>query len=769
MKPSHFQLALVIFLASFTTEVNCQVNPWENIGPFMGYINSMAMDDAHPDTVYAGTPTGVYKTVDGADNWYKTSLTDIEINSIVVFQNNPNILIANSDSIVYKSDDHGETWNEIWKNTEYTIGAVAFDPSNHLSIWVGINVGTDYTQNVYHSNDGGNSWESVHFPKDVNAFGVEKEEMKLQNLLSIHFDQSNDSVLYICGWGDNNQVTGGLFVSNDKGKTWENHRPGGCSSNKVLAVATTPEGYETPTAFILVEACSISEKLFKSTDYGKTWTEVTMPNNDYIGGNPRVMKINPYNPQWLYFGANYKNEASMVSFNIEKSTWHYYPGTPSAYPTSMLINPEVWHLGFKNDGAYRWNEEIDTAWTLKVNGMNDVRIYDIITYPADPDKIMAAIKGSLAKTCNKGKTWNLSNNSFGSLALNPNDTSKVYAGKVSTYLPNWTDSYFGYRSQNGGNNWASKKLFTRGGLSEFGYTFRTGDIEVFPNNPDVILFGIDGGGGAGEGLCRSVDGGDSWTSVFSTGVTPITIDPMDNDNVYLGTTKPGSVHKSQDGGKNWESMGGVADIISDIGIDKKGEITAATSDGLYKRNGNSWSLVSGFPEINTTTIAIDNRPVLPIYYVGTEKQGVYISEDGGATWKSFNEGFKKSSITKLRLTDSNPRNLYAGTEDGSVWMTTLQKTVTSAFSLQKPETFVTVFPNPNNGSFSIVTNSNTKLNGRLKIINFLGEVIYEKNNVEINPRQAYKLNIANKIPGNYILNFTDDKQTINKKVIFINK
>jgi photosystem II stability/assembly factor-like uncharacterized protein len=768
MKPSYFQLAFAIFLTVLITKVNCQTIPWKSIGPNMGYVQCMTMDNAHPDTVYAGTPTGIYKTVDCAENWYKTNLTDVEINAIKISLNNPDLLIASSDSIVYKSEDYGETWNEIWKCEEYTIGAIAFDPSDNLSIWVGINVGDNFSgtdnrpENLYHSSNGGDSWESVHFPK--NTWGA-KEEMKLQNLLSIHFDQSIESVMYVCGWGDGE---GGLFVSNDKGETWTNHAPGGCSSNDVLAVATTPKGYEPHAAFVLVEACSIAERLFKSQDYGKTWTEMDMPETDYIGGNPQVMEFVPNYPKWLYFGGNYNSEASIMAYNIEADSWHYRPGTPLYYPTSLLMHPRVWYMGFKSDGVFRWDGTKDTSWVSRINGMTDVGTYDIITYPDNPDKIMAAIDGSLAETNNGGKTWTLSNKSFGSLALNLQDTSIIYAGAVSSYLPNWTDSYYGYKSINGGESWSSKKLFMRDGYAEYGYTFRTGNILVFPDNPNTILFGVDGGSGAGEGLFRSINGGESWTREFSTGVTPLAMDPLNHNNVYLGTTKPGAVHKSENGGQSWEPIGGVAYIISDLGIDINGQVMAATSDGLFKWDGNNtWSLVQGFPETNTTAIVIDNRPVLPVYYVGTEKKGVYVSEDGGSTWNSFNEGLKKSNITRLRLTDSNPRNLYAGTEDGGVWVSTLQKDVTSVTNLQKPDISVAIFPNPNNGRFSIVTNCETGFNGRLKIIDFSGEVIYKDNNIEINSNQAYELNIGNVIPGNYIINFTNDKLIINRKVIFI--
>ncbi len=761
MKRFYFQLALFIFPVIFITKVNSQNIPWKNIGPFMGYINCMAMDTLRADTVYAGTPTGIYKSEDGAENWFKTSLNDVEINCLTISQNNPGLLIASSDSIVYKSDDFGETWNENWKS-EITIGAIAIDPENDLSIWVGIDVGwSDNIENLYHSGDGGETWEAVPWDK-------EDENRKLNSIISIHFDRSNESIIYVCGYGNFEGSDQGLFVSSDKGESWKNHKLGGCSNSHGLAVSSTPKGYEPHTAFVLVEACSIAEKLFKSLDYGNTWTEIDMPETDYIGGNPRVMEIDPVNPEWLNFGGNYKSEASIVAFNIEAETWHYYPGTPFSYPSSLLMNSTIWYMGFKRDGVFRWDDDKDTAFVAKIAGMTDMKVYDIMTYPDNQNKTLAAIEGSLAKTNNGGETWDLIDKSFGALALHPKDTSMIYAGVVSSYLPNPVDSYYGYKSMNGGDSWSGYKLFTRGGLAEYGYTFRTGDILISPDDPEIILFGVDGGGGAGEGLFRNINGGDSWTREFSTGVSPIAMDPGNHDILYLGTTKSGSVHRSEDGGQSWNPIGGQADIISDLGVDINGQVMAATSEGLLIWDGSeTWSVVPAFEDIYTKAIVIDNRPALPVYYVGTEKQGVFVSADGGTTWDSFNEGLKKSNITRLRLTDSNPRNLYAGTEDGGVWVTTLKKETTAVSILHNPEISFNIFPNPNNGTFNIITDCNSELKGNLKIINFLGEIIYLNSNVRIGSKKAYEISIDKVTPGNYVLTFTDDKLMINRKVIFV--
>ena len=125
----------------------------------------MVMDSTHSDTLYAGTPYGIYRSVDCAENWDKTGLTGIEINTLKISKSSAHVLIASSDSMVYRSEDHGESWTPIFQS-EKTIGAIVMDPVNSSSIWVGVNVPAymEYERNLFHSPDGGDSWQSVAFP-----------------------------------------------------------------------------------------------------------------------------------------------------------------------------------------------------------------------------------------------------------------------------------------------------------------------------------------------------------------------------------------------------------------------------------------------------------------------------------------------------------------------------------------------------------------------------------------------------------------------------
>jgi hypothetical protein len=157
-----------------------QQNQWENIGPFMGYINSMEMDLVNSDTVYAGTQTGLFKTVDGAENWFKTSLPNIKVNTVEVSLSNPNKIICSTDYSVFLSSDYGDSWNLIWSDT-MKVTCATFNPKNpnsillgtneYLSKWNGEVIIQTYTEWIYKSLNSGKSWR-----KFIYTMGFKTED-----------------------------------------------------------------------------------------------------------------------------------------------------------------------------------------------------------------------------------------------------------------------------------------------------------------------------------------------------------------------------------------------------------------------------------------------------------------------------------------------------------------------------------------------------------------------------------------------------------------
>jgi photosystem II stability/assembly factor-like uncharacterized protein len=749
---------------------------WKSIGPYMGEINAMAMDNAHPDTVYAATPNGLYKTVDGAENWFLLDLPIEEMKTVTVSQSHSNKILCTTNYQVFKSADYGNSWETIWSDTMRVTCAV-FNPENPGSIYIGTNehvpiwnngvpVGWTYTDGIYKSLDGGNSWEKISF--------FDGERIQRQEYVKyIIIDPTDTTKIYVGGKNDPIRVNGCMLVSHDNGRIWKNRKLEGTTSDQVYAMSCTPEGYENHR-ICAIAGSNLNRKFFISEDHGLTWRETPYSSNMNLSGNVRdnAIYISEDFPKWINMGGYYKYEenfGSILIFNIEDEKWYYYNKTPFYYPTSILFNNKVDYLGFRNDGVYKYMGNY--TWLQKNKGFGNIQIYDLVTYPNDPEKMMVSAGSHLAKTTNSGIYWNLTKRSYKTLALNQQDTSNIFAGYGPSPYPNFTDPFYCYESNNGGTSWISHKLFTRGGVDGYSYTLWTGDILIFPGDPDRVLVGVDGGGGSGEGIYLSANGGSSWSRRFNTGVSAIAMDPANNHIVYAGTTNLGYVFRSTDQGSNWTriSPSGNDTFVTnvwDIEVDKNSRVFAATSSGLYTwEEGETWSLVPSFPTTNTSVIAIDNTTEEPVYYVGTSGQGVFVSSDGGSTWESFNDGLERKDITKLKISDSSPKYLYAGTSNGGVWVIQLEEKSTFFSTFQKPEISFTIFPNPNNGIIYFRLNSNPPERITIELINSLGQVIETRTIRYPSVNQTERFNVSHLSAGIYYVVVISDKFRNTRKIV----
>jgi parallel beta-helix repeat protein len=657
---------------------------WENIGPYMGYINAMDMDNEHTDTVYAATPRGLYKTVNAAENWELLNLPMKEIKKVVVSQNQANKILCISEYNVFLSNDYGNSWDIIWSDI-YRIQSVAFNPDNPKTIMIGTDerystsgfTSSILTKWIYRSTNGGETWSKVNF----NGVADDKCPAGIKYIV---VDPSDTTKIYV---GTDNRNGGCMFISHNNGIDWFNKRLLN-SYEETFALICTPANYEDHTL------CAIStgygeRKFFVSKDEGITWTEKSHSSYMSLGTNAvdNPIYICSDFAKWVYMGGDYNYEdkhGSIMAFNLEDEKWYYLPNSPLEYPTSVLLSNSVDYLGFEKDGIFR-NTWVDNAWVWLpgYNGISSGEVLDLTYYPGSPKKLLAAIPDNLYKTNNLGQSWQKLEDTYydrNSVFVHSDDTSKIIAGTDPDYYMPYGSSFYIYKSDNGGESWDGQKLFTRYGNIQMDFKMWVSEIIGSPGDPDIIYIGVDGGdSSSGAGLYRSTDGGVTWEKEYSFMVTSIAVDPTDNDVVYLGTTNMGYVNRSEDAGDNWSriSPGGNAAFVysvKDLCVDKNSRVYAATSSGLFKWEGNEdWSLVQGLPTVNTTSIVIDNSLEEPVYYVGTSDQGVFISTDNAQTWQSFNNELGALYINKLKINDSYPKYLYAATKNGGAWITLLQE------------------------------------------------------------------------------------------------
>jgi photosystem II stability/assembly factor-like uncharacterized protein len=252
------------------------------------------------------------------------------------------------------------------------------------------------------------------------------------------------------------------------------------------------------------------------------------------------------------------------------------------------------------------------------------RIADIAIHPESKSTWYVAVgSGGVWKTVNRGTTWTPvfdaeSSYSIGTVAIDPHDPDVVWVGtgeNVSGRHVGYGDGV--YRSLDGGQSW------TRVGLEK---SEHIGMIVFHPTEPGVVYVAAQGplwSGGGDRGLYKTTDGGGSWERILAagpyTGVNEVHLDPRDPDVLYAVTHQ------------RLRSVAALVNGGPESGIHK-------STDG-----GRTWrELTRGLPEGSKGKIGLVISPQDPdVIYATIElnrrKGGFWRSADGGNNWEQRNE------------------------------------------------------------------------------------------------------------------------------------
>jgi len=243
-----------------------------------------------------------------------------------------------------------------------------------------------------------------------------------------------------------------------------------------------------------------------------------------------------------------------------------------------------------------------------------------------------------------------------------NNPDIIYAGSASGGL---------WKSTSAGVNW--EPVFTQEATASIGA------VAIQQSNPSVVWVGTGEGNprnsvNGGYGIYKSLDGGKTWKSMGleqTRHIYRVIIDPTEPNTVYAaaigspwGAHPERGVFRTKDGGKTWEKIlftnekSGAAELVMDPTNPNK--LIAAMwehqrepwffksggpGSGLFITydGGDNWKQIEakdGLPEGDLGRIGIAIAPTDPntVYaLVEAKKNGLYKSEDGGASWKVVNQ------------------------------------------------------------------------------------------------------------------------------------
>jgi photosystem II stability/assembly factor-like uncharacterized protein len=672
-----FVVRLIIALAIFTAPLYAQSDllkqlQYRSIGPYRGGRSAAVTGvPSQPFTYYYGaTGGGVWKSTDGGINWESVS-----------------------DNSVFGTG---------------SVGAIAVADSDPNTIYVGmgespIRGNVSHGDGVYKSNDAGKTWKRV---------GLEDT----RQIPRIRIHPKNPDLVYVAAlghvWGPNDQR--GVFRSKDGGKTWEKilsrgNKAGAIDlildpSNPNIIYAGFWEVYRKPWT---LESGGPGSGIFKSTDGGDTWNELTRNNGLPKGTIGKVgIAVSPANSDRIWAiveaedGGVFRSDNGGTSWTrvneerrLRQRAWYY---------TRIYADPKnVDRVYVLNTGFYRSN---DGGRTFAGIGVPHGDNHDLWIAPDDPNRMIESNDGGSNVSFNGGRSWTDQDQptaQFYRVALDNDFPYNVYGAQQDNstvrIASRTTEGGIGtsdwYDVGGGESGWIapspkdSQIVFagSYGGLTTRN-DHRTGqqrDINPYPNNPmgagaDVLkyrfqwnfplLFSPHDSNKlycAANVLFASTDEGSSW-QVISPDLTR-------NDKSKQGASG-GPITKDNTSVEYYATIFAVMESPVQAGT-----IWLGTDDGLVqltRDGGKNWSNVTPPASIMPEWIQINSLDASPhdpgtayvaatMYKWDDNKPYLYKTTDYGKSWKKITNGIPDTTFTRVIREDPNKRNLlYAGTETG---------------------------------------------------------------------------------------------------------
>ena len=294
---------------------------WRAIGPVnMGArITDVEVDPKNTRIFYVQAATsGIWKTVNNGTSFFPVGdkLPIASMGDLAIAPSNTNVIYAgtgeedsrNSASPgygVYKSVDGGLTWKSVGLEKTQHIGRIVVDPRNPDVAYVAA-LGALWSSNpergLYKTTDGGQTWTNTKFISDKAGF------------VDVAMDPRDPNTLYAASWERVRKVytlkSGGpgsaLWKSTDAGKTWREIKGGGFPETNKGRISLSISQSNPNVVYAQVEADSIRgakpqrllSGLYRSNDAGRTWAWQNTEN--YRPFYFSQIRVDPKNPDRVY-------------------------------------------------------------------------------------------------------------------------------------------------------------------------------------------------------------------------------------------------------------------------------------------------------------------------------------------------------------------------------------------------------------------------------------------------------------------------------------
>ncbi|MBV9609730.1 MAG: glycosyl hydrolase, partial [Acidobacteria bacterium] len=423
---------------------------WRVVGPFRGgRVLAVAGIPGDPSTYYFGAVAGgVFKSTNAGATWQPMFEHEhvSSIGAIAVSESNPNVVYAGSGEAcirgnisygdgVYKSVDGGNNWKNVGLRDSRHIGALAIDPRNSDRVFVaalGHAFGANPERGVFRTVDGGATWQKVLYVDDRTG------------AIDVVFDPNNPNILFASMWQVLRQPWNlssggpgsGLYKSIDGGSTWKRLERNGLPEGIMGRIGVTVSGADSNRVYAQIEAKDGG--LYRSDDAGEHWTRV---NDD-----------DRYRQRAWYFTHVFADPKSvdtlyMLNTGLFRSTdggktFGLLPA-PHGDHHGLWIDPKDPNRIFNgNDGGVTLTVDGGKTWTPQTN-QPTAQFYHVIAdnqfpyylYGAQQDNTTVAIasqnpNGETEGAGVIGREWwyDVGGGESGYIAPDPRDANIVYSG-----------------------------------------------------------------------------------------------------------------------------------------------------------------------------------------------------------------------------------------------------------------------------------------------------------------------------------------------------
>ena len=562
---------------------------WRSIGPDRGgrSIAASGVKGRPREAYFGAVGGGLWKTADGGMTW--APVTDGQVKSasvgaVAVSESNPDVVyigmgetcirgnIMAGDGI-YKSTDAGKTWTHVGFDggAKQNISKIRIHPTNPDIVWVAVfgqHGAPNEERGVFKTTDGGKTWKKVLYRDDKTG------------AIDISVDRTNPNVLYAALWEayrieyqmSSGGPGSGLFKSTDGGETWQEiTRNPGMPSGVVGRIGVAVSGADPNRVYALVE--NENGGLFSSDDAGASWK--------LINPNRSIRQRAFY---YTHVFADPKNKDVVYALNTSlfkstdggKTLTSVGRGTHGDHHDLWIDPDDPTHLVNGNDGGGAISVSGGQAWSEQ--DFPTAQFYHVITTKHVPFHVCGSQQDNSTACVSSAPP-----SGFGGGGGNP---LYVVGGGEPGYIaadPKDLDVFFG-----GTNNGGFLTRFNR----------RTGQLREV--NPYPRMF-------QGE---PSSDVKERWQWTY-----PVIFSPVNPTVLY---TSSQHVWKTTNGGQTWTRISG--------DLTRHDPKTMGPSGGPITHDMNS-------PEIYATVFALGpGKKNINVIWAGSDDGMIHVTRNGGQTW-----------------------------------------------------------------------------------------------------------------------------------------